>query len=474
MLSKVLIANRGEIAVRVIRACREMGVRTVAVYSEADAGALHVRLADEAHCIGPAPSTDSYLNGARIIETAQQCGAQAIHPGYGFLSENADFAEACRKAGLVFIGPRPEAIRLMGDKVAARQAMRKAGVPVLRGEHCQRTGKNDVLRAADRVGYPLLIKATHGGGGKGIRIVEDPDALLPAWDAARAEALAACGSDALYMEAFIPGGRHIELQILADEYGHVICCGERECSVQRRHQKLIEEAPSTVVSAKQRRHLGKMAVKAARRCRYTNAGTLEFISDGKGRLYFIEMNTRIQVEHPVTEAITGVDLVKEQIRIAAGIPLRLKQEDIRLRGHAIECRINAEDTELDFLPSPGGVEELTLPGGPGVRLDTHVFAGYAVPHYYDSLMAKLIVHADTRVEAIARMLRALDEFHVRGVATNVRFLKDILHSDGFQAGEYSTDLVAHIVAQRRKPRRHHDLREVARRLWAALRHHPDE
>ncbi len=429
---------------------------------------------DESHGIGAAPAAESYLNGERIIGTARSCGAQAIHPGYGFLSENADFAAACHRAGLVFVGPKPEAIRLMGDKAAARETMRKAGVPVLPGEHCPGDNQKELLRAADDVGYPLLIKATHGGGGKGMRIVADPKELIQAWNTARAEAEAACGSGDIYLEAFVPSARHIEIQVLADEHGNVVHCGERECSVQRRHQKLVEEAPSPAVTPTIRRRLTALSVRAARKVRYTSAGTMEFILDAKGRVFFIEMNTRIQVEHPVTEAVTGLDLVKEQIRAAAGERLRVRQDDIRPRGHAIECRVNAEDPEHDFVPSPGVVEELIMPGGPGVRVDTHLFGGYAIPHYYDSLAAKIVVHADTRTEAIARMLRALDEFHLRGVSTNTRFLKDILKSGSFMAGEYSTDLVAGVMATRTPQRDRHSLRELARQLWAAWRHDDDE
>ncbi len=474
MFGKILIANRGEIAVRILRACREMGVRTVAVYSEADQDALHVRWADESYCIGAAPAAESYLNGPRIIETALRCGAQAIHPGYGFLSENADFAAACPRANLVFIGPRPAAIQLMGDKAAARETMRKAGVPVLPGRHFPGDNQMDLLRAAGEVGYPLLIKATYGGGGKGMRIVGNPKDLIQAWNTARAEAEAACGSGDIYLEAFVPSARHIEIQVLADEHGNVVHCGERECSVQRRHQKLVEESPSPAVTPKMRRCLTALSVRAARKVRYTSAGTMEFILDAKGRFFFIEMNTRIQVEHPVTEAVTGLDLVKEQIRIAAGEPLRIRQGDIRQRGHAIECRVNAEDPEHNFMPSPGVVEELILPGGPGVRVDTHLFGGYAIPHYYDSLVAKIVVHADTRTEAMGRMLRALDEFNLRGVCVNTGILKDILHSEDFKRGEYSTDLVANMVATQTSRQVQHDLKGLARRLFAAWRHHADE
>ncbi len=474
MFDKLLIANRGEIAVRVLRACRELGIRSVAVYSEADQEALHVRWADESHGIGAAPAAESYLNGSRMIETALRCGAQAIHPGYGFLSENADFAAACHRAGLVFVGPKPEAIRLMGDKAAARETMRKAGVPVLPGKHCPGNNQKDLLRAADEVGYPLLIKATYGGGGKGMRIVETPKELIQAWNTARAEAEAACGSGDIYLEAFVPSARHIEIQILADEHGHVVHCGERECSVQRRHQKLVEESPSPAVSPTMRRRLTALSVRAARKVRYTSAGTMEFILDAQGRFFFIEMNTRIQVEHPVTEAVTGLDLVKEQIRIAAGEPLRVRQADIRMSGHAIECRVNAEDPEHDFMPSPGVVEELILPGGPGVRVDTHLSGGYAIPHYYDSLAAKLVVHADTRTEAIARMLRALDEFHLRGVSVNTGFLKDVLHSEEFKRGAYSTDLVSNMAVTQTARKGHPDLRGLARRLFASWKHPANE
>lgn len=474
VFDKLLIANRGEIAVRVLRACRELGIRSVAVYSEADRDALHARWADESFGIGAAPVAESYLNGAHIIATALRCGAQAIHPGYGLLSENADFAAACRLAGLAFVGPKPEAIRLMGDKAAARDTMRKAGVPVLPGRHCPGDNQRVLLRAADEVGYPLLIKATYGGGGKGMRIVGDTKALTQAWHTARAEAEAACGSGDIYLEAFVPSARHIEVQVLADEQGNVVHCGERECSVQRRHQKLVEEASSPAVSPTIRRRLTALSVCAARKVGYTGAGTMEFILDAKNRFFFIEMNTRIQVEHPVTEAVTGLDLVKEQIRVAAGERLRIKQADIRLRGHAIECRINAEDPDHDFTPSPGVVEKLILPGGPGVRVDTHLYGGCTIPHYYDSLAAKIVVHADTRPEAIARMLRALEEFQLRGVSTNTEFLKDILRSEDFQRGAYSTDLVADMVVARKAPRGSRDLKGLARRLFSGWKHHPDD
>ncbi len=474
MFDKLLIANRGEIAVRILRACRELGIRSVAVYSEADRESLHVRWADESCCIGSAPAAESYLNGPRIIDAALHCGAQAIHPGYGFLSENAEFAAACHRAGLIFVGPKPEAIRLMGDKAAARETMRKAGVPVLPGSHCPGNNPKELLHAAEEVGYPLLIKATYGGGGKGMRIVENPKNLVQTWNNARAEAEAACGSGDIYLEAFVPSARHIEVQVLADEHGNIVHCGERECSVQRRHQKLVEEAPSPAVTPTLRRRLTALSVRTARKVRYTSAGTIEFVLDAKGRFFFIEMNTRIQVEHPVTEAVTGFDLVKEQIRVATGEPLRVRQDDIRLRGHAIECRVNAEDPEHDFVPSPGVVEELVLPGGPGVRVDTHLFNGYSIPHHYDSLAAKIIVHADTRTDAIDRMLRALGEFHLRGVSTNTQFLKDILKSEGFMAGEYSTDLVADVMAKRSPRQVHHELKALSRGFCVAWRHHADE
>jgi acetyl-CoA carboxylase, biotin carboxylase subunit len=474
MFDKLLIANRGEIAVRILRACRELGIRSAVVYSEADQNAMHVRWADESYCIGGAPAPESYLNGPRIIDTALRCGAQAIHPGYGFLSENAEFAAACKMAGLVFVGPRPDAIRLMGDKATARDTMRKAGIPVLPGRHCPDSNPKELMRAAAEVGYPLLIKATYGGGGKGMRLVHKPKDLIQTWSTARSEAETACGSGDIYLEAFVPSARHIEIQVLADEHGNVLHFGERECSVQRRHQKLVEEAPSPAVTPAIRRRLTALSVRAARKVGYTSAGTMEFILDAKGRVFFIEMNTRIQVEHPVTEAVTGFDLVKQQIRIAAGERLRVRQADIQQHGHAIECRINAENPAHDFAPSPGTIEELIMPGGPGVRIDTHLFGGYVIPHHYDSLVAKIIAHADTRAEAIIRMLRALDEFHLHGVSTNTRFLKDILNSKGFMAGEYSTDLVANIVAEHQPRRGHHDLKNLARKLHTVWRHHVDE
>ncbi|HLF70878.1 MAG TPA: acetyl-CoA carboxylase biotin carboxylase subunit [Dehalococcoidia bacterium] len=435
MLKKVLVANRGEIAVRVMRACRDLGVRSVAVYSEPDATAMHARYADEAYLIGPGPASESYLNAAKIIETALACGADAIHPGYGFLSERADFAEACADAGIVFIGPSPSALRALGDKVEARRIAEAAGAPTVPGSG-GRVSLSEALKIAPSVGYPLLIKAASGGGGKGIRLVEKPEDLETSLRTAAAEALASFGDDGLYIEKYLDPVRHIEVQVLADTHGNIVHLGERECSVQRRSQKLVEESPSTVVNEATRARIGAAAVAIAREAGYANAGTIEFLMDKDGAFYFIEANARLQVEHPVTELVTGYDLVREQLRIASGERLSFAQDDVRLRGWAIECRIIAEDA--DFLPSLGRIELVTEPSGLGVRVDSAMFNGAEVGPYYDSLLAKLIVWGENRGEALARLRRALGEYQVLGVKTTLPFHRQLADDPAFIAGEIDT------------------------------------
>ena len=440
MFKKVLVANRGEIAVRVLRACEERGLRTVAVYSDADRAALHVRYADEAYRIGPAPARESYLNIPAIIAAAKAANADAVHPGYGFLSENADFAEAVSEVGLAWIGPPASAIRAMGDKVAARRTMIAAGVPVVPGTDTGLTDE-EAVRAAQQIGYPVLVKASAGGGGKGMRQVEEPGELPRALAAARREALSAFGDDTIYLEKLILRARHIEVQILADQHRNCIYLGERECSIQRRHQKLIEEAPSVAVTPALRAEMGAIAVSAAQAVGYTNAGTIEFLLDRSGNFYFLEMNTRLQVEHPVTELVTGVDIVKEQIAIAAGRKLRWSQSDIKVKGHAIECRINAEDPYNNFLPGAGRITSLTEPTGPGVRLESGIYAGFELTPYYDSLLAKLLVWGETRAEAILRMRRALEEFRIGGIHTTIPFHQQVMDNTRFQGGVFDTSFV---------------------------------
>jgi acetyl-CoA carboxylase biotin carboxylase subunit len=443
---KILIANRGEIAVRVIRACKELGVQSVAVYSEADRDALHVQLADEAVCIGAPPSTESYLNIPHILMAAQITESEAIHPGYGYLSERASFAEACAAQGIKFIGPPPEAIRQMGDKSLARAIAHRAGAPVLPGTECALQGEDEAVAAARQIGFPLLIKAAAGGGGRGIRRVMGEDDLLPALRIAQSEAQAAFGSPEVYLEKYIPEPRHIEVQILADERGTVLHLFERECSIQNpRHQKMIEEAPAPNLHPETRRALGDAAVKVTQAVGYQNAGTIEFLVDAEENFYFIEMNTRLQVEHPVTEAITGIDIVQWQIRIAAGESLPFEQGDIAIRGHAIEARLTAEIPEQDFTPSTGRISEWTPPGGPGVRVDSHLYTGYSIPPYYDPLLAKIIVHAPTREEAVARLQRALHETRIAGVQTCREFLLRIAHTDEFRAGRVATPFVPRLL-----------------------------
>ena len=446
MFSKVLIANRGEIALRVLRACRELGARTVAVYSEADRDSLPVRLADESYCIGPPPSARSYLNIPNIISAALLSGVDAIHPGYGYLAERADFAEICESHGITFIGPPSSAIELMGDKAQARRRVREADVPVLPGSEGP-VGDLEAVSVADAIGYPVMIKAAAGGGGRGMRVARTPEELRRLLGAARAEAEAAFGNGEVYIERLLEGARHVEIQVLADQSGHVIHLGERDCSVQRRHQKVVEEAPSPAVTPELRRRMGEAAIRAARSVGYVNAGTVEFLLAPDGQFYFLEMNTRIQVEHPVTEMVTGVDLVKAQIRIAAGERLALRQQDVRLDGHAIECRVNSEDPET-FTPTPGTVTRLHLPGGPGIRVDTAIFSGYTVPPYYDSLLAKVIAWGQDRDEALVRLSGALQELEIAGVTTNVEFLRRVLRQPEFVRGEHTTDFVERLMARR--------------------------
>ena len=438
MFKRILIANRGEIAVRVFRACRELDIEPVVVYSQADADALHVQLAERAYCIGPARSADSYLNVDAILTVAQATGCDAIHPGYGFLSENAEFADACEAAGITFIGPSGDVIRAMGNKAAARKLMQQAGVPVVPGSDGAVDTAEQAKALADSIGYPVLIKAAAGGGGRGMRRVFEPDQLIPLFEEARSESVACFGSGEMYLEKLILNPRHIEFQILADSQGHVIQLGDRDCSIQRRNQKLLEESPSKALTPELRERMGAAAVAAARAAHYENAGTIEFVLDPEGNFYFIEMNTRIQVEHPVTELVTGMDLVREQIRIAAGLPLSRTQEEVTLNGHAIECRINAEDPSNDFRPCPGKIDFVHLPGGCGVRVDTGLYTGYTLPPYYDSLMAKLIVHAPTRLDAIRRMRRALEELIIEGPANNTDLLHQIMHHPDFIRGNYNT------------------------------------
>jgi len=442
MFNKVLIANRGEIAVRVLRACRELGLKTVAVYSEADRQAMHVRYASEAYLLGPAPSSESYLRGDKIIEIALKSGAGAIHPGYGFLAERADFAQAVEDAGLEFIGPRPAAIAKMGDKAVARETVTKAGVPVVPGtEGTENLSDDELLALAPEVGFPLLIKATAGGGGKGMREVETIEEMPLLLESARREAKSAFGDDNVYLEKLILGARHIEIQILADKHGNVIHLNERECSLQRRHQKLLEEAPSPFVDDDLRQRMGAVAVQAAKAVDYESAGTIEFLVDKDKNFYFLEMNTRLQVEHPITELVTGVDIVKEQIRIARGRKLSFAQEDIKINGAAIECRVNAEDPYNNFMPSTGEISHVVLPSGPGVRIDTGVYAGFEISPYYDSMISKLIVWGDTRAQAILRMRRALEEYKVVGVRTNIPFHQTMMDSHSFMGGQYDTRFV---------------------------------
>ena len=433
MLEKIVIANRGEIALRILRACKELGIKTVATYSVADREQKHVYLADESVCIGPAASIDSYLNIPAVISAAEVTDAVGIHPGYGFLSENADFAERVEQSGFTFVGPKAETIRVMGDKVSAIKAMKKAGIPCVPGSDGPLgDDSKQLMKTAKEIGYPIIIKAAGGGGGRGMRVVYSEATLLKSITLTRAEAAAAFGNDIVYMEKFLEHPRHIEIQILADEHGNIIYLGERDCSMQRRHQKVIEEAPAPGLSEKTRKKIGELCVKACKKISYRGAGTFEFLYENE-EFYFIEMNTRIQVEHPVTEMITGVDIVKEQLRVASGDPLNYKQADIKVRGHAIECRINAEDPET-FLPSPGTIEHYHPPGGFGIRVDTHVYQGYKVPPYYDSMIGKLIAHAETRELALSRLSMALSEIVIDGIKTNIPLHQNLVQDTAFTAG----------------------------------------
>jgi len=439
LLNKILIANRGEIALRVIRACQEMGIKTVAVYSEADREALHVRFADEAVCIGPPSPKESYLNIPRIIAAAEVTNADAIHPGYGFLSENASFAEICETSGITFIGPTAQMISSMGDKAFAKETMRKSEVPVVPGSDGVIEDKNAARELADSIGYPVIVKATAGGGGRGMRIVRQSEEFEKLFQTARTEAESAFGNPGVYIEKYIEEPRHVEIQVLGDTYGNVIHLGERDCSIQRRYQKLIEESPSPVVDDELREKMGDAAIRGAKSVSYRGAGTIEFLVDKDRNFYFMEMNTRIQVEHPVTEEVTGYDLIREQIEIMDG--KRLSRRKIKPNGHAIECRINAEDPNKDFRPSPGKITSLHIPGGFGVRVDTHAYAGYVIPPFYDSLMAKLIVHASTREDAIKRMIVALDEFIVEGIQTTIPFHIKVMKNERFRAGDVDTSFI---------------------------------
>ena len=441
MFGKILIANRGEIAVRIIRACREMGIRTVAVYSEADRDALHTQLADEAVCIGKAQSTDSYLNMERILSATIATKAEAIHPGFGFLSENSRFVEMCEKCNVAFIGPSAEVISRMGNKSEAKNTMRRAQVPVVPGTKEPIYTVAEAQEAVKEIGFPVMIKASAGGGGKGMRVARNEQEFAKLFETAQQESVHSFSDNTMYLERFVENPRHVEVQILADKYGNVIHLGERDCSVQRRHQKMIEESPCIAIADKLRKRMGETAVRAAKAAGYESAGTIEFLLDQSGEFYFMEMNTRIQVEHPVTEFVSGVDLIKEQIRIAAGEPLSVRQKDIEIRGHAMECRINAEDPERHFMPCPGKITDLHLPGGNGIRVDTAVYNDYAIPPYYDSMIAKIIVYDKDRRSAIRKMISALGEVAIEGVKTNVDFLYELLNQPDFQEGNITTDFI---------------------------------
>jgi len=445
MFSKILIANRGEIALRIIRACKEINIKTVAVYSDADRTSLHVKLADEAVCIGPPASESSYLNIPGIISAAEITDVEAIHPGYGFLAEDAHFAEICESCQIKFIGPSPKAIRLMGDKMKAKETMKKAGLPVIPGSSFVVKTKEEALKVARKIKYPVIIKAVAGGGGRGMRVCHNDVSLIGNLITARREAEAAFGNGDVYLEKCIESPRHIEIQIIADEHGHIVHLGERDCTIQRRHQKLIEESPAHAILPKLRKRMGEVAVKGAKAVNYWNAGTMEFLLDDKGKFYFMEMNTRIQVEHPVTEMVTGTDLIKMQIRAASGEKLKLKQDDIRIRGNSIECRVYAEDPDNNFMPSPGKISELHLPNGPGVRVDTHVYHNYEISPYYDSMIAKIITHGKTREEAISIMLRALDEVVIAPIKNTVSFSKRVLSNPVFRKGQYYTDFIEKVL-----------------------------
>ncbi|HEZ7987597.1 MAG: acetyl-CoA carboxylase biotin carboxylase subunit [Ruminococcus sp.] len=450
MFKKILIANRGEIAVRIIRACRELGIRCVAVYSTADRNALHAQIADEAVCIGPAPTKDSYLNMNAVITAALNTGCNAIHPGFGFLSENADFARLCEKNGIVFIGPSYKSIEMLGNKAAAKETMAAAGVPVIPGSEGAVSSLEEARKIAENAGYPILVKASAGGGGRGIRRVDKPEELETQLIAAQQEAKNFFGDDSVYIEKFLINPHHIEIQIIADKFGNIVYLGERDCSMQRRNQKVLEECPSPVVDEDLRKRMGEAAVKAAKQCGYYNAGTIEFLVDSEKNFYFMEMNTRIQVEHPITEEVTGFDLVKAQIKIADDLPLNITQNDVKMRGHAIECRINAENPDLDFRPSPGKIEALNIPGGPGIRIDSAVYQGYTITPFYDSMIGKLIVHGADRNEAIMKMKWALSEFIVDGVDTNIDFQLELIKNRDFENGNYDIGYLTRYMEARSK------------------------
>ncbi len=444
-MNKILIANRGEIAVRIIRACKEMNIKTVAVYSEADKDSLHTKLADESVCIGPANSGKSYLNIKNIIEAARITNSDSIHPGFGFLSENAQFASICKESNIKFIGPEADVIDLLGNKSNAKEMMKKAGVPVIPGSDGSVKGLKDAITISEKIGYPVILKAAAGGGGKGIRVVNTPEELEPAYNVVKQEAKNAFNDDEIYIEKFVVNPRHVEIQILADEHGNVIHLGERDCSIQRKHQKMIEETPSTAIDDRLRNKMGEAAVRAAKAANYTSCGTVEFLVDKNKNFYFMEMNTRIQVEHPITEMRTGIDIVKEQIKIAGGETLKFKQKDVEFKGHSIECRINAENPSKNFMPCPGTITGLNLPGGNGIRIDTAIYEGYTIPPYYDSMIAKIIAYGTTRNEAIAKMKRALEELVIEGVETNRDFLFDIIRNPDFIRGNFDTAFIEKMI-----------------------------
>lgn len=445
MIKKILIANRGEIAVRIIRACRELGIASVAVYSEADKEALHTQLADEAICIGPSSSRDSYLNIPNILEATALSGAEAIHPGFGFLSENSKFAKMCNECNIIFIGPSHNTMDLMGDKANARKTMKENGIPIVDGYEGYIRDENHALSLAKEIGFPIMIKAALGGGGKGIRIVEKEEDFINSYIMAKNEPMACFNNDVVYLERYVKNPHHIEFQVIADKYGNYVHLFERDCSVQRKNQKVLEEAPSSILDEETRKKMGEVALKICKVVDYVNAGTIEFLVDDNKNFYFMEMNTRIQVEHPITEMITGIDLIKEQIKIASGYKLGFKQEDLEIRGHAIECRVNAEDPKKNFMPSPGKIKQLNMPGGYGVRLDSAVYQGYTIPPFYDSMIAKLIVHGKNREEAIMKMKRALGEFVIDGIENNIDFQFEILNDPDFNAGKYNTGFLNKLV-----------------------------
>ena len=450
MLKKVLIANRGEIAVRIIRACREMGIRTVAIYSEADKDALHVSLADEAVCVGPATSSKSYLNMKAILEAACLTGADSIHPGFGFLSENSSFAKICEEMGIKFIGPNHKLIELLGNKAQAKETMKKAGVPVVPGSEGLIKSREEAVSLAEQIKYPVMLKASAGGGGKGIRVAYNKDQLEKEYDLVKQEAKVSFNDDSLYLEKFIENPRHVEIQILADEHGNCIHLGERDCSIQRRNQKVLEETPSSILDDKTRKKMGEVAVNAVKEIGYSNAGTIEFLVDKNKDFYFMEMNTRVQVEHPITESVTGIDIIKEQIKIASGDPLSYKQKDITFTGHSMEVRINAEDPSKNFMPCPGKITDLHLPGGNGVRIDTAIYPGYTIPPYYDSMIAKIIVHGKNRDESIAKMKSAISELVVEGITTNADFILKILEDKDFVSNNYDTSFISKKFGKNKK------------------------